>query len=142
MYTFRSGDKNGKAEALTCRSGDLPKEWDNRAHPIQAMLSAKKFLNPILCHTAVKHSPDIRITLKSDSLTQEIMTAQQNRTKRHSKVPLEECTIDNNLFYMYVLLYISDNETLYREIIHTHHDHPVRAATYELVSRNYWWPTL
>ena len=48
---------------------------------------------------------------------------------------------------MYGLLYVPDNESLHREIIHAHHDHPAarhpsQAATYELVSRNYWWPGL
>ena len=75
LITFRHSDKNGKADALTRRSGDLPKEGDDHARPIQAMLPAKKFLNPVLCHTAVKHIPDIRTALKSDSLAQEIMIA-------------------------------------------------------------------
>ena len=43
------------------------------------------------------------------------------------------------------MLYVPDNKNLYREILHAHHDHPAaghpgRAATYKLVSRNYWWP--
>ena len=109
---------------LTCRSGDLPKEGDDRARPIQAMLPAKKFLNPVLCHTAVKHTPDIRTALKSDSLGQEIMTALQNGAKRHPKVPIGECTIENDLLYVYGLLYVPDNESLYREIMHAHHDYP------------------
>ena len=75
------------------------------------------------------------------------MTALQNGTKRHAKVPLGECAIENDLLYMYGLLYVPDNESLYREIIHAYHDHPAAghpgwAATYELVSRNYWWPGL
>ena len=75
------------------------------------------------------------------------MIALQNGTKRHPKVPLGECTIKNDLLYVYGLLYVPNNESLRREIIHAHHDHPAtghpgRAATYELVSRNYWWPGL
>ena len=66
-------------------------------------------------------------------------------TGKHSRpVPLVECIVENGLLYIYGLLYVPDNETLYREILHTHHDHPTaghhgRAATYELISRNYWW---
>ena len=79
--------------------------------------------------------------MKSDSLAQEIMTALQNGTKRQTKVPLGEYIIENDLLYVYGLLYVPDNESLYREIIHSHYDHPAaghpgRAATYELVSRN------
>ena len=107
------------------------------------MLPAKKFLNPVLCHTALKHTLDVHTALKFDSLAQEIMTALQKGTKRHPKVLLGECTIKNDLLYMYGLLYIPDNESLYQEIIHVHHDHPAaghpgQATTYELVSRNYW----
>ena len=66
-----------------------------------------------------------------------------NGTKQYPKVSLRECTIDNNLLYVYGPLYDPNNETLYREIIHAHHDypaagHPGRATTYELVSQNYW----
>ena len=147
LITFRPGNKNGKADALTRWSGDLLKEGDDCAGPFQAMLPAKKFLNPVLCHTAVKHTPDICTALKSDSLAQEIMTALQNGSKWHPKVPVGECTTENDVIYVYGLLYILDNESLYREIIHAHNNHPAtghpgQAATYELVSCNYWWPGL
>ena len=47
--------------------------------------------------------------------------------------------------FVYGLLYVPDDENLYQEVIHALHDHsaaghPGRAATYERVSRNYWWP--
>ena len=105
------------------------------------MLPVKKLLNPVPCHTAVKHMPDIPTALKSDSLAQEIMTALQSGTKRHPKLLLGECSIKNDLLYVYGLLYVPDNESLCREIIYANYDHPaaghpVRAATYRLVSRN------
>ena len=98
--------------------------------------------NPVLCQTATKYNTDIQTALAKDSLDNEIILALASGAKQHPKVPLVKCTVDNNLVYIYGLLYIPDNETLHREIIHAHHDHPAaghpgRAATYELVSQNY-----
>ena len=42
---------NGKADALTRRSGDLPKQGDNRGRPFQEILDPAKFSgfsNPVL----------------------------------------------------------------------------------------------
>ena len=38
---FRAGKANGKADALTRRSGDLPKEGDKRGRPFQEILDPK-----------------------------------------------------------------------------------------------------
>ena len=67
-------------------------------------------------------------------------------TGTHSRsAPLGKCIVENGLLYIYGLLYVPNDENLYCEILHAHHDHPPvghpgRAAPYELVSRNYWWP--
>ena len=42
---FRPGTQNGKADALTRRSGDLPKEEDGRVRPTQPLIPAEKFSN-------------------------------------------------------------------------------------------------
>ena len=85
---------------------------------------------------------DIWTALGEDILAKEIVQALANRAKQHHKVTLGKCTVDNNLLCIYGLLYVPDNENLYREIIYSHNDQPVaghagRAATHELVSRNY-----
>ena len=59
---FRCGKANGKADALTRRSGDLPKEGNMRGCPFQEILDPVKFSNfsnPVLCNTAIKHNSDI-----------------------------------------------------------------------------------
>ena len=150
---FRPGKANRKADALTRRFGDLPKEGDNRGRPFKEILDPTKFLgfsNPVLYNTAIKHNSDIRATLAKDELGIEIAkalnTGEKQFTRKHSRsVPLGECIEENGLLYVYGLLCVPDKETLYREILHAHHDHPAarhpgRAATYELVSPNYWWP--
>ena len=150
---FRPGKANGKTDALTRRSGDLPKERDSRGRPLQGILDPVKFVgfpNPVLCNTAVKQNPDIRSALAKDELAIEIAKALDNGDKqitgKHSRsVPLGECIVENGLLYIYGLLNVPDNEPLYREMLHAHHDHPAagyprRATTYEFVSRNSWWP--
>ena len=108
------------------------------------------FSHPVLRNTAIEHNSDIQTALAKHELAIEIAkalyTGEKQFTGKHScSVPLSECIVENGLLYVYGLLYVPGNETLYREILHAHHDHPTaghpgRVATYELVSRNYWWP--
>ena len=42
---FRPGKANGKADALTRRSGDLPCKGDGRGRPIQSILDSAQFFN-------------------------------------------------------------------------------------------------
>ena len=150
---FHPGKVNGKADSLTRRSGDLPTEGDKCGCPFQEILDQTKFSgfsNPALCNTAIKHNSDIQTALAKDELAIEIAkvldTGEKQLTGKHSRsVPLGGFIAENGLLYGYGLFYVPDNETLNREILHTHHDHPAaghpgRAAPYELVSRNYWWP--
>ena len=47
-------------------------------------------------------------------------------TRKHSRsASLGECIVENGLLYIYGLLYVPNNENLYGEILHAHHDHPV-----------------
>ena len=168
---FRPGKTNGKADALTRRSGDLPCERDGRGRPVQNLLPPDKFLgfpepepvptppipraifinSAVLCNSAITHNPDIREALIRDELANAIMNALQDGSKQLSgkysrSVSLGECVIDSSgLLVVYGLLYVPNDQNLYREVIFAHQDHPAaghpgRATTYELVSRNYWWP--
>ena len=129
---FRPGKANGKADALTRRSGDLPKEGDKRCRPFQEILDPRKFSgfsNPVLCNTAIQHNSHIRTALEKDELAIEIAkalgTGEKQLMGKHSRlVPLGECIVENGLLYVYGLLYVPDNENLYQEILHAHHDHP------------------
>ena len=61
---FRPGKANGKADALTRRSGDLPKEGDKRGRPFQEILDPVKFVgfpNPVLYNTAIKYNPEFEV---------------------------------------------------------------------------------
>ena len=123
-----------------------------RGRPNQEILDPVKFsdfLNPVLYNTAIKPNSDIHTALVKDKLAMEIAKVLDNGDKqltgKHPRsAPLGECIVENGLLYIYGLLYDPNDENLYHVILHTHHDnpapgHPGRAATYELVIRNYWW---
>ena len=141
---FRPGAQNGKADALTRRSGDLPEEGDERARPVQALIPAEKFS---LSATSTKHDQDILDALSNDPLAQEIFEALRNGSKKHKTIPLGECQISEGLLLINNLVYVPDTPDLFLRILKTCHDHPAaghpgQAATYELVSRDYWWPKM
>ena len=62
-------------------------------------------------------------------------------------MPLGECQQKDNLIYINGLLYEPVNPALQLKVLKSCHDHPLagyleRAATYELVTRDYWWPKM
>ena len=150
---YRPGAQNRKADALTRRSGDLPKEGDGRGRPTDAILQKHNFdetfdLSTLsLASITVEIKDLIKTSLKSDTLGQEIMKCLATGAKKHPKVALSECSIDNDMLHVYGLVYVPQDESLHTEIIRSSHDtpaagHPGKAATYELVTRNFWWPNM
>jgi len=133
---FRPGKYNGKADALTRRSGDLPEEGNDRARPVQALIPAAKFS---LSAASTCHDGDIMDALEHDKLSQEILQALRDGIKLHKTIPLGECQYENGLLLINKLVYVSNSSDLYLRILKNYHDHPAaghpgRAATYELVS--------
>jgi len=141
---FHPGKDNGKADALTRRSEDLPKEGDDHARLVQALIPAAKFS---LSAASTCHDGDIMNVLEHDKLGQEILQALRDRIQLHKTIPLAECQYENRLLLVHKLVYVPDSPDLYLQILKNCHDHPAaghpgRAATDELVSRDYWWPKI
>jgi hypothetical protein len=93
----------------------------------------------------------IRNALLHDDLGKEIIHALCTKANRHPKVALSECEYrdQDGLLFVNGLLYVPTDEELPQaaKILRHYHDHPAaghpgRAATYKLVSRDYWWPKL
>ncbi|HLO99762.1 MAG TPA: reverse transcriptase domain-containing protein [Fimbriimonas sp.] len=146
---FIPGEKNGKADALTRRSGDRPEEGDGRARPVQAVLSPEQFQEMSLSAASMGFDDAIRKAQATDPLAKELVSALQEGSLKHSTIPLAECTYnsDEKLLYVYSLLYVPPDEELQMRIIRSRHDHPAaghpgRAATFELVTRDFWWPSM
>ena len=145
---FRPGKQNGKADALTRRSGDLPKEGSN--HPVQALIPLEKF-NPMtpltLSAISTQNNKHIIQALAKDKVAQEIIKALQSNQQKHHVVPLGECKYMDSLLFVRDLLYVSDDPEIQLRILRSCHDHPAaghpgQANTYELVTRDYWWPKM
>jgi hypothetical protein len=207
---YRPGPKNAKADALTRRSGDLPKEGDGRSRPVDAVLKPENFdsasfgpafgpafgsIDAILASvngdpnlqatgeanlaatnvlaaagklasvatevpthassfscfelnsTSRAFHSDIKNALLHDVLGKELIHALRIKANRHPKVALSECDYKDGLLFVNGLLYVPADEELQAKILRHYHDHPAaghpgRAATYELVSRDYWWPKM
>ena len=107
---FRPGKDNGKADALTRRSGDLPEDGDVRARPVQALILAAKFS---LSAASTCHDGDIMNALEHDKLGQEILQALRDGIKLHKTVPLGECQYENGLLLVNKLVYVPDSPDLY-----------------------------
>ncbi len=150
---YRPGPLNTKADALTRRSDDLPKEGDGRGPVEGVLLNDELFETPFLDPptTAFAVYPGfidpIRNALADDAFGQSIIKALERNDTRHPRVPLAETKFENNLLYVYGLLYIPNDDEIRAKIIKRSHDHPAaghpgRAATFEMVTRDYWWPSI
>lgn len=144
VIVYREGKANGKADALSRRSGDLPKEGDGRGRPIDSILKPQNFLS--FAATTNFHA-EVSKSLATDTLGQSVIKALNSGDSRHPKVALAECSYSNGLLLVNGLLYIPDDESLQAKIIRSCHEHPAaghpgRAATFELLTREYWWPSM
>lgn len=62
---FCPGALRGKADALTHRFGDLPKQGDNHGHPVQALIPPERFFLSLI---STLYNQDIRDSMTTDKL--------------------------------------------------------------------------
>jgi transposase InsO family protein len=119
-------------------------------------ISLRRYRNPThassfscfeLNSTSRAFHSDIKNALLHDDLGKEITHALCTKANRHPKVALSECDYKDGLLFVDGLIYVPADEELQAKILRHYHDHPAaghpgRAATYELVSRDYWWPKM
>lgn len=89
---------------------------------------------------------EVKEALLSDDVVKDYQQLLQSGPREFKK-SLQEWNYENGLLLYRGKIYIpkSENDHLRRRIVQAHHDlplagHPGRWKTYELVSRNYWWP--
>ncbi|KAL9567590.1 hypothetical protein ACKAV7_008354 [Fusarium commune] len=159
-----------KPDALTRRSEDLPKEGDKRlAHQSQVVLKKENWQLPPLkvqrAHIRQPHlqtstapaEPSLSIDLpedidrlleegyKTDNDLQSILQAVREGAQRHPKITLAEYTIVQGRLLYRDRIYIPDHDPLKAALLKASHEHPIaghpgRARTYDLLSRDYYWP--
>ncbi|KAL9564024.1 hypothetical protein ACKAV7_011798 [Fusarium commune] len=159
-----------KPNTLTRRSEDLPQEGDERlAHQSQVVLKKENWQLPPLkvqrAHIRQPHpqipaapaepSPSIDLPGDIDRLLEEgyqtdddlqsILQAVREGAQRHPKITLAECTIIQGRLLYRDRIYIPDHNPLKAALLKASHEHPIaghpgRACTYDLLSRDYYWP--
>ena len=91
---------------------------------------------------------EVKEALLSDKVTKDYKSLLQSGPREFKK-SLQDWNYENGLLLYRGKVYIpkSTDDHLRRRIVQIHHDlpsagHPGRWKTYELVSRNYWWPNM
>jgi hypothetical protein len=82
---------------------------------------------------------------RSDETLQDVLNAIRAGKTRHPKVQLSQCEVRNGHLYYRDRLYVPDDDELYAELTRLCHEipaagHPGRARTYQILSRDYYWP--
>ncbi|KAH0607596.1 uncharacterized protein H6S33_002630 [Morchella sextelata] len=159
VIQFRSGKQGAKPDALTRRSGDLPKEGDERlTHQSQVVLKRKNldaklslFAGSFSNESAEGMSTVEELFLNAyqvDSFPNKVLAMLRNGVRYSNKISLAECTEDNNGRLLYRgALYVPDDNDLRLRLLKEHHDkpsagHPGKAKTLELLNREYYWPQM
>ena len=157
VIKYRPGKQGQKPDSLTRRSGDLPKEGDERLeYQFQTVLKRQNLdpeisVNTIcLCPMHIVEDEDERSTLDlwqagydSDLFKKKILTLLRSPgTQRSREISLTECTeVDEHLYYR-ERRYVLDFAPLRKRLLMLHHDilasgYKGRERIYEVLARSY-----
>lgn len=156
VITYRPGKQGGKPDALNRRSGDLPDEEDERLrHQSQTVLKTEN-IEAKLCLFAgsLPNEParlDATLTkliqegYNADLFPQKILKVREDKIQQSTEITLGECSNTNGLLHFRELLYILAFDPLKLHILQQYYDapspgHPGREKTFELISRDFYWP--
>ena len=164
--TYRRGKLGAKPDALTRRSGDLPKEGDvGLEYQHQVVLKPHNFElhnNNVPRVTeasqpepeiAVETDPDdeksleelITIGYENDPLPNKVLVLLRNGIRHSRDITLAECEDRNGRLYYKERLYVPDWHELKMRLCKNYQDspvacHPGRSKTFSLLARDYYWP--
>jgi hypothetical protein len=87
----------------------------------------------------------LREAYEQDPLPNEILKALEDGDARHAHITLANCEKKGEYLYYLERLYVPDHDDLKAELLRLCHDspvagHPGRSKTYELLTRDYYWP--
>ncbi|KAI0991735.1 hypothetical protein K3495_g16452, partial [Podosphaera aphanis] len=155
IIKYRPGKQGGKPDALTRRSEDLPEADDERRRHQSQIVLKRENLEPKLQLSSsalldAGECPLLEILEEGydkDPLPRKILSQIRKGERYSSHISLAECDeVDGRLMYREAL-YIPDHDPLKLHILKNYHDapsvgHPGREKTFELVSRDYYWPRM
>lgn len=137
----RPGKSHGKTDALSRRADHVPEGEDNK----DIVLLKPEWLAKIAAirgHAEVEGvGNDLMTEIAQEEMREESVIKALGR-----RDPRWESKEDNVLLYN-GLVYVPPKDTLRRKVLDAHHDtpfagHPGQAKTLELITRNYWWPSI
>jgi len=143
--THRPGKASGKPDALSRRSDHRVDDKDDNKD--QVVLRPEVFVIKASQLEDIGEGFLERIQ-KSNAQEPGVAKALEDLRKegpRQLVKGLEEWKTDKGLVLYRGKVYVPDDSELRRELVTVHHDsknagHPGRWKTYELLSRNFWWP--
>ena len=146
----RPGRLGGKPDAMSRRPDHMPDGEDNTG---RVLLSPERLWVMALRRGMTRVSGDralLRRIRESKAYDDEVVEAVEmlkGRAPRALRKGLEEWKTEDGLLLFQGKVYVPKDEDIRREVVRIYHDsppagHPGRWKTYELVSRNYWWPGL
>jgi hypothetical protein len=149
------GKAGGKPDALTHRSGDLPKVGDKhlveqqkavlKPHNLPDELQILAIYSP--SNTQLPLNRELAEAIANDTFAQKILSILQDGKNHCQEIILLECQEYNSCLLYQGCQYIPPKYTLRLCIIQCHHDvpaagHPGRAKTFDLIKRQYYSPSL
>ena len=118
---YRPGKARGKPDALTRRSGDLPKGGDERLKFQNEVVLKPENLNisgnPVRDIAYCKLEQLLREAYEEDPLVGDILEALRTGQRRHTKISLAECKIQEGRLYHRDRLYIPAKNELRLHLI-------------------------
>jgi hypothetical protein len=152
---YRPGVAGGKPDALTRRSGDLPKEGDERLLANQqAVLKPQNLPDNLrlMAENPPSTGPSSLETLfdkgyEADPFPQRVLEMLAKGTRISKDISLADCSEHQGRLMYRGCFYVPDYAPLRLRLIQDHHDpptmgHPGRAKTLELLSRRYYWTSM
>lgn len=152
---YRPGKAGQKPDSLTRRSGDLPKEGDERLCEQQkAVLKPQNLPQELhlLANTSSSHAQTHLDNLfkegyEIDPFPSSVIADIKQGTRQRKDISLALCSVRDGRLYIGSRLLIPDYAPLRLYLLQQHHDTPVaghqgREKTFELLSRDYYWSTM
>jgi hypothetical protein len=149
---YRAGKAGGKPHALTCRSGDLPKEGDERQKEnFSTLIKPHDVIHLLVDNDANDNGPTLdqifEAAYMADPFPNKVLTMLDNGTRHSREISLGECGRDDNILTFRSRLFVSNYEPLRLRLMQPHHEspvagHPGRSKSMELLSQTFYWPQM